>query len=65
VSNPELHHYVPQFYLRRFRDECWFLRALFEQAYKPVLEGGLGLYTPWFWRQAFGFPGPRVKTLKC
>ncbi len=38
---------------------------LFEPIFKPVLNGGLGLYEPWFWRQAFGFPGPGVKNVKC
>ncbi len=39
--------------------------SLLEPLYKPVPQGGLGLHAPWFWRQAFGFPGPGVKNVNC
>ena len=37
--------------------------SLFAPLYKPVGEGGLGMYVPWFWHQAFGFPD--VKSVSC
>lgn len=39
--------------------------SLLEPIYKPLSQGGVGLYVPWFWRQSFGFPGPTVKDISC
>lgn len=33
--------------------------------FKPESEGGLGLYAPWFWRSAFGYPSSQVKAVNC
>lgn len=39
--------------------------SLLEPVYKPLSEGGLGLYAPWFWREAFAFPGTAAKNVSC
>jgi hypothetical protein len=39
--------------------------SLLQPIYKPISAGGLGLYIPWFWREAFGFPGTAVKDISC
>ena len=36
---------------------------LFGPLYKPPSENGLGVFVPWFWRQAFGFPD--VRSISC
>ncbi len=38
---------------------------LLEPIFKPESEGGLGLYAPWFWRSAFGYPSSKLKTVNC
>jgi hypothetical protein len=38
---------------------------MLEPVFRSAFSGGLGQYRPWFWREAFGFPGPGIKTVSC
>lgn len=41
--------------------------SFFEPVYEPLTEeNGLGLYQPWFWREAFDFPeGAEIRSVRC